>query len=130
RVGLTQHFDRAIGLADEVPDDLDAVAPEVDDGPTAGARAVPEPCRVRSPMGFPGADPRDVADHTGPYRREGLAGLRRVAEVLEVAGEDPRLLDHVEHAPGFVGRASQRLGTQDGLAGRRGQRHGFFVAIV
>jgi hypothetical protein len=42
-VGVAQHLDRPVLLADEVADDLDAVAAEVDDGAAARQPAVPEP---------------------------------------------------------------------------------------
>ena len=62
-------------------------------------------------------------------RGEGLERLRRVDQVFEVAGEDARLLDGLEHPPRLGGRAAERLGAQDGLA-RRGRADGFLVQIV
>ena len=48
RVGVAHDLDRPVALADEPADDLDAVAPEVDDRATTGQPAVPEPRGMRS----------------------------------------------------------------------------------
>ena len=120
RVGVTQHLDRPIPLADEVADDLDAVAAKVDDRAAARQPAIPEPGRMGSRVGLTRADPRDVADRALGRRLDRLERLRRVTQVLEVATEDARRLYRRQHPAGFLGRASERLRAQDGLA--RGRR--------
>ena len=130
RVGVAQHLDRPVPLADEVADDLDAVAAEVDDGAAAGQPAVPEPRAVRPGMGLARTDPGHVADRAGLHRREGLERLGRVAQVLEVAAEDPRVLHGLEHPGGLVRGPAQRLGAQHGLAGLRDGGDGLLVEEV
>ena len=53
RVRVAQHLDRPVSLADEVADDLDAVAAEIDDRAATGQPPVPEPGRVWSRMRLP-----------------------------------------------------------------------------
>ena len=50
RVRVAQDVDRAVPLAHEIADDLDAMAAEVDDRAASGQPPVPEPRRVRSRM--------------------------------------------------------------------------------
>src|SRR3954454_6858790 len=87
RVGMAHHLDGPVPLADEVADDLDAVAAEVDDRAASGEPAVPEPRRVRAGVGLARPHPGDVADAAGPHGGDRLERLGRVAEVLEVTGE-------------------------------------------
>ena len=129
-VGRAHHLDRAIALADEAPDDLDAVATEVDDRAAAGQPAVPEPGAVRPRMRLTRPDPGDVADRPVLDRRDCLQALRRVAEVLEIATEHARLLNGVEHPPCLRRRPTERLRAEDGLAGRGSQPDRFFVEVV
>ena len=81
-------------------------------------------------MRLPRADPGHVADRPVRGRLDRLEGLRRVAQVLEVAAEDARRLDDVEHPLGLLGRPAERLGAQDGLAGLRGQPDRLLVQEV
>src|SRR3712207_4936030 len=122
-VGVAHDLDRPVPLADEVADDLDAVAAEVDDRAATGQSAVPEPRRVRSRMGLTRSHPGHLADRSVAYRLDGLERLRRVAQVLEVAREHAGLLHRLEHAPRLVGVAAQRLRAEHRLAGRRGGGH-------
>src|SRR5438874_2370767 len=62
RIRPAHDLDRSVVLADEVPDDLDAVAPEVDDRAASGLVVVPEPRAVRSRMRLSRPRPRDVAE--------------------------------------------------------------------
>src|SRR4029079_1705208 len=101
RVSRAHHLDRPISLTDEVPDDLDAVAAEVDDRAAAGQPAVPEPGAVRTGMRLARPDPGHVADRPALDRLDRLQRLRRVAQVLEVAREDARLFDCLEHPARF-----------------------------
>ena len=130
RVGRAHHLDRPVALAHEVADDLDAVAAEVDDRAAAGQATVPEPGAVRPGMGLAGADPGDVADRAVLDRLDRLERLRRVAQVLEVAAEDAGLLDRLEHPARLLGRPTERLGAQDGLAGRGRQPDRLLVEVV
>src|SRR4029077_6619595 len=109
------HLDRPVPLADEVADDLDAVAAEVDDRAAAGQPAVPEPCGMWAGMRLARAHPGDVADRAVLDRGDRLERLGRVAQVLEVATEDAGRLDHLEHPARFLGRPAERLGAQDRL---------------
>ena len=63
-------------------------------------------------------------------RGEGFEGLRRVDEILEVAGEDARFLHGLEHLERLGGRAPERLRAQDGLARFGCKPDGFSVHIV
>jgi hypothetical protein len=116
RVSVAEDLDRPVPLADEAPDDLDAVAAKVDDRAAAGQPPVPEPRRVGTRMRLARPDPRHVADRPALHRRDGLQGLGRVAEVLEVPAEDPGRLDRLEHPLGFLRRPTERLRAQDRLA--------------
>ena len=129
-VGVAHDLDRPVPLAHEVANDLDAVAAEVDDRPTAGEPTVPEPGRVRSGMGLARTDPGDVAERATLDGLEGLERLRRVAQVLEVAAEDAGLLDRLEDLPGLLGVAAERLRAQHRLARRRCRRHRLHVEVV
>jgi hypothetical protein len=53
-----------------------------------------------------------------------------VGQVFQVTVEDARLLHQLEHLPGLLGIAAQRLGAQNSLAGSGGQAHGFQVQMV
>ena len=130
RVGVAHDLDRPVPLADEVADDLDAVAAEVDDRAAAGQPPVPEPRRVRPRMRLSRTDPGHVADRPVRRRLDRLERLRRVAQVLEVAAEDAGRLDDVEHPLRLLGRPAERLRAQDGLAGLRGQPDGLLVQEV
>ena len=112
RIRPAHHLERAVALPDEVADDLDAVAPEIDDGSSTRQPAVPEPGRVRSRMGLPGPDPGDVSDRSSIDGGDRLERLGRVAEIFQITGEDPCLLDGVENPFGFLGRSGQRLRAQ------------------
>ena len=57
---------RPVVLADEVADDLDAVAAEVDDRPAARLLRVPEPRAVRAGVRLARARPRHLADRAAP----------------------------------------------------------------
>ena len=127
---MAQHLDRPVPLPDEVADDLDAVAAEVDDRAAAGQPPVPEPRRMRSGVRLARADPGHVPDRSALDRADRLERLRRVAEVLEVAGEHARALDRVEHPLRLLGGPPERLRAQDRLAGVRGDRDGLFVHEV
>ena len=74
----------------------------------------------------PGCVSRERTQVTSPIAppstdRDGLERLGRVAQVLEVAAEHARPLDGLEHPARLLGVAPERLGAQDGLAGRRGE---------
>src|SRR4029079_6760259 len=84
-VGRAEDLDRPVPLADEAPDDLDAVAAEVDDRAATGQPAVPEPRAVVPGVRLARADPGHVADRAVAHALDGLQRLRRVAEILEVA---------------------------------------------
>jgi hypothetical protein len=64
-VGRAHDLDRPVSLADEVADDLDAVAAEVDNGAAARQPAVPEPRAVRARMRLARPDPGHVAQGAG-----------------------------------------------------------------
>ncbi len=130
RVGVAHDLDRPVPLSDEVANDLDAVAAEVDDGPATGEPPIPEPGGVRPGMGFARADPGDVAQCSILDRLEGLERLRRVAQVLEIATEDTGLLDRLQDLLSLLGIASEWLGAQHRLTGRRCRRHRLHVEVV
>jgi len=130
RVRGAHDLDRPVPLADEVADDLDAVAAEVDDGAAAGEPAVPEPGAVGARMRLAGADPGHVTQGTVLDGLDRLEGLGRVAQVLEIAAEHPGLLDGLEHPPGLVGGSAKGLRAQDGLAGRGHRLDGLLVEVV
>src|SRR5262245_29878923 len=117
RVGPRHDLDRPIALADEVANDLDAMAPEVDDGPAARLALVPEPGAVRPGMGLPRSDPRDITDRSRPDRIDRLEGLGRVAEILQIAGEYARRLHLVQDSLGLFATSCQRFGAKDRLPG-------------
>ncbi len=130
RVRVAHDLDRPVPLADEVADDLDAVAAEVDDRAAACQPAIPEPRGMRSWMRLARADPRHVADRPAFHSRDRLEGLRRVDEILQVAGEHARRLDGLEHPLGLVRVPAERLGAQHGLARPRGQRDRLLVEEI
>ena len=130
RVGPAHHLHGPVSLADEVADDLDAVAAEIDDRAAAGEPMVPEPRSVRPRMRFARPHPGHLTDRALAHRRNRLQRLRRVAQVLEVTGEDARVLDHLQHPPCLVGGAPERLGAQDRLARPRGHGDGLLVQVI
>ena len=81
-------------------------------------------------MRLAGADPGDVADRAATDRGDRLERLGRVAQVLEIAGEDAGLFHDLEHPARLLGRATERLGAQDGLAGLRHQADRLLVEEV
>ena len=76
------------------------------------------------------ADPGHVADGPGLDGRDRLERLGRVAQVLEVAGEDAGRLDDVEHPLRLLGGPPERLRAQHRLAGLRGQPDRLLVQEV
>ena len=122
--------ERPLVLADEASPDLDAVAAHVDDRAAARLLRIPEPGAVRSGVGLARPRPEDAAERALLHRREGFEGLRRVDEVLEIAGENPCLLHGFEHLAGFGSGSAEGFGAQDGFPGLRGEPDGFFVYIV
>ncbi len=130
RVGPAHQFDRSIVLADEVADDLDAMATEIDDGAPARQAPVPKPRRMRAGVGLPRSDPGDIAHRASFDGADGLERLGGITKVLEVSGEHPRLLDAVEDPLRFLGRASQWLGAENRFAGRGREGNRFLVEMV
>jgi len=130
RVGPAHHLDRANVLADEAAHDLDAVAPQVDDGAAAGLLKVPEPVTVRAGMRLARAGPGDVAQRTVLHRCDRLQRLGRIAQVLQVTAEHAGRFDLVHHPFGLGRVAPQRLGAEDRLARGRGQVNALFVNMI
>ena len=130
RVGVAHDLDRPVALANEPADDLDAVAPEVDDRATTGQPAVPEPRGVRSRVRLARADPGDVSDRSARDGSHCLERLRCVAEVLEVATEDSGALYRLEDSPRLVGVAAEWLRDEDRLARGDGRLDRLDVQVV
>ena len=129
-VGGAHDLHRPVPLAHEVADDLDAVAAKVDDGAAARKPPVPEPRAVRAGVRLAGADPGHVAQGAVLNGLDGLERLGRVAEVLEVAAKDPRLLHGLQHSAGLVRGPAERLGAEHGLAGLGDGLDGLLVEVV
>src|SRR5205814_5576999 len=104
--------DRAVPLPDEAPDDLDAVAAEVDDRPATGQPPIPEPGTVRTGVRLARPDPGHVAEGPACHGRDRLERLRRIAEVLEIAAEYAGPLDRIEDPAGLLVRPPERLRLQ------------------
>ena len=124
------HLHRAVSLPGEGPDDLDAVASEIDDGAPARLAGVPEPRAMRAGMRLPRSDPGHVADGPAAHRGGRLQRLRGVDEVFEVAGEHAGRFDGVEDPLRLRRVAGERLGAQDRLAGGGGEGDRLLVEEV
>ena len=99
-------------------------------GAAAGLLRVPEPGAVRAGMRLARARPEHLADLARLHGRDRLQRLRRVDEVLEVAAEDARALDGVEHPLRLLGGARERLRAEDRLAVLRAELDGLLVQLV
>src|SRR5690606_22256782 len=130
RVCPAHDLERTVILPHEIPDDLDAVAAQIDEGATACVVAVPEPRGMGAWMCLTRAHPEYVSDGTVSHAPHGLQCFRCVHEVLEIAGEDAGLLHRVQHALRFIGGASKGLRAEDGFPGLRTHHHGLFVQVV
>ena len=106
------------------------MAAEVDDRAAARLRGVPEPGAVRAGVGLARARPQNVSDLAGLDSRDRLQRLRRVDEILEVAGEHAGALDRVEHPLGLRRGSSERLGAEHGLSVLCAQLDGLLVELV
>src|SRR5579883_387504 len=129
-IGPAHDLKRPDVLADEGAADLDAVAAEVDDGTATRLLDIPEPGAMGSGVRLARARPQDLAEGAGPYGLNGLLRFGGVDEVFQVAMKDAGLLHDLQHVAGFAGVTGQRLGTQDRLAGLRGQFDGLFVLVI
>ncbi len=130
RVGPAHDLDGPVGLADEAADDLDAVAAHVDDRAPAGELRIPEPGAVRAGVRLAAADPERLPDRAVPHRLQRLERFRRIDQILQIAGEDARSLDRLQHLLSLLGLAPERLGAEDGLAGPGGLEHDVAVEEV
>src|SRR4051794_37877513 len=97
RVGPTHHLDWAVAFAGEAADDLGAVAPQIDDRPTAGLSGIPKPGAMRARVGLARAHPQHITQRAELDRDDRLDRFGRVYQIFEIARKDAGALDNIEH---------------------------------
>ena len=115
RVVPAHHLDRPVVLAHIAADDLDAVAPQIDDRASAGLFGIEEPGAVGTGVRLPRACHQHVPDGAVLHGLDRLQGLGGVDQVLKVPVEDAGILDHLQNLRRFGSAAGQRLGAENRL---------------